>query len=58
MKEFTLNRMPEADVDGYKAYGRVPPDEESEDAVPWVMVPDAVWEAYGNAAQINVQLTR
>lgn len=58
MKEYTLNRLPEFDTDDAVAFGRIPPDEETEDPIPWVMVPLTVWDAFGNAQQINVQLTR
>lgn len=59
MKELTLNRMPEADITGFVAYGRAAVEEEGELPVPFVMVPDDIWELhFGNAKQINVQLSR
>lgn len=57
MIEFTLNRMPEADTAEGMAYGRSEDGEAP--AVPFVIVPTDIWTAhYGNAQQINVQLTR
>lgn len=59
MKEFTLNRLPEFDTADAKAYGRIQEEEDGSPTIPWVMVPNDVWTAnYGNALQINVQLTR
>lgn len=58
MKEFTLNRLPEADVEGSKAFGRMLEEEEGSPTVPWLMVPDEVWANYGDAEQLNVQLSR
>lgn len=59
MKEFTLNRLPEFDTEDYIAFGRVAEEEEEATPVPFVMVPIGLWTShYGNATQINVQLSR
>lgn len=59
MKEFTLNRLPEFDTEEFVAYGRVAVEEEGVLPTPFVLVPIDIWEEhYGDATQINVQLSR